>query len=140
GKYYGGLKNTAEPGQRQRLVEPPAEVERQVVLRDANVSDPRLYRTYLAVAAAKSPKEAAALDVLSTMLGDGPTSKLYQDLVIDKKIATSVSAWFDGDNLDSGTFGIYSAPLPGISMAELGAGIDTAVAEAKAGAFSDEDL
>ena len=49
--HFGKLQNTAEPGPRERLKEPTPEALRQVILRDAKVPDPRLYRDYLAVAA-----------------------------------------------------------------------------------------
>jgi len=139
--HYGGLKNTAEPGERKRLVEPKPEAAREVVLKDANVSDPQVMRSYLTVAASKAePGEAAALDVLSNILGGGPTSMLYRDLVIDKRLVSSAAAWYNGDSLDYGKFGVYATPLPESDPAAVDAAIDAVIERAKQGDFSEDQL
>ncbi|MGF7162346.1 zinc protease [Rhodoligotrophos appendicifer] len=140
-KYYGALENTATPGERVRVSEPPAEVARSLTLRDPNVSSPRLYRSYLAVASAKGePTEGPALDVLSNIMGGGTTSILYRDLVVGKRLASSASTWFDGDGLDYGTFGLAVTPLPKVTMDEIETEIETIIAQVKAGEFSDDQL
>jgi len=52
-------------------------------------------------------------DVIENLLSDGKTSRLYKSLVLDKKIATSISAWngFPGGRYDS-LFVISGAPRP----------------------------
>ncbi|WP_239025179.1 M16 family metallopeptidase [Rhodoligotrophos defluvii] len=139
--HYGGLKNTAHPGPRERLKEPEPQAQREVVLRDAKVANARIFRTYLAVAARHAEaNDAPALDVLGNLLGAGSTSLLYRDLVVDKKLATSASAWYDGDKLDYGTFGLYVEPLPEADQAAVDEAIDQVLTRVKTGDFSDQAL
>lgn len=42
-----------------------------------------------------------ALDLASVILADGKTSRLYKALVIDQRLASSVSAWVDSTSTDS---------------------------------------
>src|SRR5690606_16146299 len=66
--YYGTLKNTAEVGERKRLKEPRPEAAREVVLKDANVSDPQVIRSYLVEATGPAGLgESAALEVLANV-------------------------------------------------------------------------
>lgn len=56
-------------------------------------------------------KDTFALDVLSTILGGGRTSKLYQSLKAQKQIVNSVSA-YNSSMRDDGLFVVRSAFLP----------------------------
>ena len=67
-----------------------------------------MQRSYLAPSYATAEKgEAEALDVLAEVLGGGATSRLYKRLVVEKRLASYSGAWYTGDGLDSGTFGVY---------------------------------
>lgn len=58
-------------------------------------------------------KDYYALDVIEGMLGDGKTSRLYQTLVLDKKIASSIDAWngYPGNRYNA-LFIIAATPRP----------------------------
>ena len=72
-----------------------------------------------------------AISILSEVLGGGSQSRLYKTLTIDKKLAAYAGAWFSSDQLDSGTFGIYAAPNPGVDPASLETEINAALAEVR---------
>lgn len=50
---------------------------------------------------AKNQKDAYALDVLGTILGDGKTSRLYQELKDKKQLVTSIVSYHSSYKLDS---------------------------------------
>lgn len=49
----------------------------------------------------KNKKDAYALDVLATILGEGKTSRLYQELKDKKQIVTNISSYHSSYKLDS---------------------------------------
>ena len=53
------------------------------------------------------------------MLGGGNTSELYRRLVVERGIAATAGAWYGGDGLDYGEFGIYASPKAGIDIDQL---------------------
>ncbi|CAN5448945.1 pitrilysin family protein [soil metagenome] len=129
-KHYGVLKNTFELKPRVRAVEPEQIAARRVTLEDARVAAPSVQRGYLAPSYASGPhRETVSLDVLAEILGGGSTSRLYQKLVVEQKVASYAGAWYNGDNLDWGSFGVYAAPNPGGGIAAVEAALDVALAE-----------
>jgi zinc protease len=70
-----------------------------------------------------------ALDLLAEILGSGTQSRLYKSLVLEQKIAAYAAAWYSGDQLDSGTIGVYGAPNPGADLDKVEAAIDAVLAD-----------
>src|SRR5262244_613188 len=96
-KTYGKVARVAEVPPRVRPQEPIPVAVRQLTMADARVAQPSLQRSYLVPSAATAkPGEAEALDVLSHILGNGSTCRLYRVLVAEKNIATSAGAWYQG--------------------------------------------
>ncbi len=139
-KTYGQVAPRAEIGPRIRPQEPPPVAVRQVTLADPRVAQPSLQRSYLVPSATTSkPGEAEALDVLSQILGNGETSRLYRTLVVEQPVATSAGGWYQGAALDDSRFGIFASPLPGIGFERLEAAIDGVIAKvAEDGVTSEE--
>ena len=130
GKYYGVLKNTFTPVARQRTVEPDPIAERRVTMVDQRAASPTIQRSYLAPSyATANGREALALDLLADILGGGTQSRLYKGLVVEQKISAYAGAWYTGDQLDSGTFGVYGAPNPGVEVGQVEAAIDAILAD-----------
>ena len=71
--------------------------------------------------------------MLAQVLGGGSTSRLYRKLVIERGIASNAGAWFSGDGLDYGEFGIYASPKAG---GDIGA-LEKAVLEELAAALKE---
>ena len=112
-KYYGPIPRKAVP-ERVRPKEPPQRAARRVMLTNPRVSLPSWSRTYLAPSYGADEKGTGfALEVLAQVLGGGSTSRLYRKLVIERGIASNVGAWYSGDGLDYGEFGIYASPKAG---------------------------
>ncbi|MDQ2066253.1 pitrilysin family protein [Xinfangfangia sp. CPCC 101601] len=130
-KYYGPILPSPEIGPRLRPQEPPQLAERRLSYADERVSDPYIYRSYLAPE--RDPgaqKEAAALTILAELLGgDGQTSHLARALQFDSQTAVYSAAYYNGTAIDDTTFGLILVPAPGVSLDEAEAALDAAVAD-----------
>lgn len=98
---------------------PPAPAAVQLDLYDPNIHQPVFQMTYLAPANAKKKKDSLALQVLEEVMGGGPTTRLYDSLVVKQKKAVSVGLGYDGTALDYGTIGLYGTPAEGVSLETL---------------------
>jgi zinc protease len=138
-KIYGPIPRRDVP-ERVRLQEPPQYAARSVVLKSPVVQLPSWTRLYLAPSYTTDRQTALGLDLLSTIIGDGPTSRLYRSLVIDQRIANSVGTFANGVALDPTTFSIVAGPLPGGDPKALEAAIDEALAELLTNGVTQEEL
>jgi zinc protease len=129
-RHYGPLAPTADLPPRLRPGEPPQLAERRLTMADPRVAQPYVVRSYLAPERNSGAQDkAAALTVLAELLGgSGTTSVLARALTFDTQTAVYASAFYDGNTLDSGTFGLIVAPAPDVSLQQAEAAMDTAIA------------
>jgi zinc protease len=140
-KHYGALKNSFDPLPRKRTMEPVPIAARRVIMKDARAASPTVQRNYLAPSyATASGNEAEALDVLAEILGGGTQSRLYQKLVIERKLAAYAGAWYAGDALDYASFGVYGAPNPGFDLDKVEQAIDEVIADVVKNGVTQEEL
>lgn len=130
-KHYGPIAPTPGLASRMRPQEPPQLAERRLTMRDARVTEPFLLRSYLAPQRRSGDqKEAAALVYLAELLGgSGTTSLLARKLQFEDPKAVHAYAYYSGDALDSGVFGLGLMPLPGVSPDAAEAAMDAAIAD-----------
>jgi len=64
-------------------------------------------------------EDSYGLDVLSTILSGGKSSRLYKSLVYEKKLALNAGADYSGMYLDPFLFFLWGTPAPGKDVAEL---------------------
>ncbi len=118
-EYFGTIP-PGRPVERLTGWYPKLDSERRALAEDA-VELPRLYMQW------HSPgwyhPGDAEFDLLSTILGSGKTSRLYQTLVYDLQIAQDVRVSQASREL-SGVFGITATAAPGHDLAELERVID----------------
>ncbi len=113
---------------------------RRLELRDARARSLSLQR-YYATPSYKSAQgnEAEAIDTLSIVLGDGPTSRLYRQLVEEKNIAANAGASFSAVALDGGSLTVYAVAGDGVKQEALEQAIDELIAQfIKEGPTADE--
>ena len=86
---------------------------------------PQLIRYYRAPSYVSGPKGTAeAMEMLAAILGGGQTSRLYQSLVVDKKLASGAGAFYSGYSRGPASFGVYATPRDGVSFDTLETAMD----------------
>ncbi|MEA2831353.1 MAG: zinc protease [Bradyrhizobium sp.] len=131
----------AIPARRQRPQEPLPAASRTVTLSDPRVEQTGLRRYYLVPSAATAAAgESPALDVLAQLMGSGSNSYLYRALVIDRPLAVSAGAGYQGTALDPTQFMISVSPKPGVEFAQIEQVIDGVIADVGQNPVRAEDL
>ncbi|MEP2715993.1 pitrilysin family protein [Pseudophaeobacter sp.] len=140
--YYGVIPaNPDLPQTRDRSKEPPQNAERRVIYRDPRVAQPYVQRAYLAQERDAGAQEtAAALFLLSELLGGGTTSYLANALQFDQQVAVYTGAFYSGVSLDATSFDFLVVPAEGVSMEEAEAALDASVAKFMEEGVDDEQL
>jgi zinc protease len=129
-KHYGAIPANPDLPPRTRPPEPPQLAERRVMLRDARVSQPYVTRSYLAPERdSGDQQEAAALYLLSQVLGSGQTSVLNQRLQIEDKIAVQAGAWYSATSLDDTTLNFVVVPAAGVTLEQAESALDEVLLE-----------
>ncbi len=138
---YGKIAPRAQIGPRIRPQEPPQVSRRQVTLADPQVAQPSFQRSYLVPSAATAKAgESEAIEVLAHVLGNGTASRLYRTLVVDRALAVSTGAWYQGSALDSTRFGVYGTPKPNVSLTQIEDAIDEVLNEVLVNGVSEDEL
>jgi zinc protease len=131
----------AIPARRLRPQEPEPVAPRTVTLADPHVEQPSLKRYYLVPSAATAaPGESPALDVLAQLMGGGSNSYLYRALVVERPLAVSTSAGYQGTSLDATQFSISVAPKPGVEFSQIEPVIDSVISDVLQNPVRAEDL
>src|SRR4051794_21815891 len=135
-KYFGRIPARPKP-EPLTAVEPPQNAERKVVLREA--SQP-IYLEGYHRPDYRDPDDAV-YDVISDLLSNGRTSRLYRALVRDKKIAVQAAGFsgFPGVKYPH-LFAFYSIPVKGHNPAELRDAIHSEIERLKNEDVTDEEL
>jgi zinc protease len=111
--YFGDLAPGPAVTQLAPFAAPP--VEARLVLEDT-VELPRLYLSWHSPAIF-APGDAD-LDLAADVIGEGKSSRLYRNLVYERRIATDVAAVQQSREL-SGFFQVIATAAPGRTLAEL---------------------
>jgi zinc protease len=138
---YGKIERRTAIETRKRPQEPPPVAERSITMADPRAEQPSVRRNYLVPSfATAKPGTSEALEVLAHILGGGSNSRLYQALVVQKRIAVSAGAWYQGSALDQTKFGVYGAPQPNIALPQIAAEIDAVIEELIRNGVTAEEL
>jgi zinc protease len=141
-KFYGPIPaQPAIPARRIRPQEPVPAAPRTVTLSDPRVEQTNVRRYYLVPSSTTAAAgESAALDVLAQLMGNGSNSYLYRALVIDKPLAISAGAGYQGTSLDPTQFQISVSPRPGVEFLQVEQAIDAVIADLAQNPPRAEDL
>ena len=131
----------AIPARRLRPQEPEPAAPRTVTLSDPRVEQPSVKRYYLVPSAVTAAAgESAALDVLAQLMGGGSNSYLYRALVVDKPLAITAGAGYQGTSVDATQFSISVSPKPGVEFAQVEQAIDRVISDVGQNPVRTEDL
>ncbi|WP_306261584.1 pitrilysin family protein [Pararhizobium sp. IMCC21322] len=138
---YGTISRNGDALPRLRPVEPPMETARTVTLANEQVKQPSVRRSFLtpSYSTAEGP-EAAALSLLTEILGGGSTSRLYRELVLNGGPATAAGSWYQGQQLDSGRVSVYAVPNGSEKLEELIEKVQDIVENIKTGGVEQDEL
>ncbi len=113
-KYFGAIPKGTDIV-RQSFVETPITVTKKATYEDSNIQIPMIVLAYRTPS--MKTREARILDMVSTILSDGKSSRLYKKIVDDKKMALQIGA-FNYSQEDYGSYILYGLPQ-GANTAEM---------------------
>lgn len=119
-KYFKDIKRGGKPIPRPTVVEPPQKEEIRDVVFD-NIQLPAVIETYHMPA--QGTPDSYALNMLSTVLSGGQSSRMYKSLVDEQKKAYVVQA-FPFSSEDPGLYIALGLANVGVSVDELEEGMD----------------
>lgn len=135
-KYFGPIPRGANIA-RQSFDEIPITETRKAVYHDPNIQIPAIVTAYRTPAMTK--REAYILDMISSVLSSGKSSRLYKKIVDDKKMALQIGA-FNFSQEDHGLYIIYGLPLGSHSLNNLLKEIDEEVVKMQTELVSEKEL
>ena len=103
---------------------------------DTNIQIPAIFLAYRTPG--RNSRDARVLDVISTYLSQGKSSKLYKKLVDDQKMSLEVTA-FNMNNEDYSTYVILSLPLGETKLKNLITEIDEELTKIQKELISEKD-
>ncbi|BAJ00207.1 M16 family metallopeptidase [Shewanella violacea] len=117
-KYFAPIAAQAPPRE-VTTIEPVQKGERRTYIQKASVSTPNVMLAYHVPAT--SHEDYYALDLLSSVLSEGNSSRLYQSLV-EKQVAIEVETYLPM-TIDPNLFYVMGVANPGITAVELEKGM-----------------
>ncbi len=128
-KYYGNIE---KEGVSSILSFPKLKTQQKTEFKMnlPQINAERYVRTYIAPSYNFSKEDMYSLILFSKYLGEGETSVLYKDLVLNKKLALAVSSSYDYANRSYGEFSISAIPADGVEISELVKAMDEAIEKA----------
>jgi zinc protease len=140
-EHYGDIPRADVP-ERDRVQEPEQTAPRRVSLESAQVNQPSLTIRYLAPSYRTAEDESTpyALQVLSELLGSGPTSRLYRELVVNQELAVSAGSWYSPSRWDTTSLGLYVSPRPGTPLDKVEAALRAEIADVLDNGVSAEEV
>jgi predicted Zn-dependent peptidase len=134
--YFGSIPKKADI-KRQTFTEDPITQTINATYEDPNIQVPMI------VAAYRTPsmktRDARVLDMISTYLSDGKSSKLYKKIVDEKKMALQVGA-FGFNQEDYGAYILYGMPQGDTKTADILKEIDEEIVKLQTDLISEKDL
>ncbi len=121
-----------------RVVEPPQEGERRVVVKKREARLPFVFMGYLTPTHASA--DSFALDLLSTILSEGRSSRLYRRLVYEQRLALDAGGDYSFLARDPDLFTFYASVMPGKGVDEVEKALLAEVERLKTEPVTDEEL
>lgn len=110
-----------------------------VILESTEVKEPVLYFRYR-VPLFDHINEASAAHLAVDILGGGKSSKLYKDLVLDKDVAVSVSAYYNSLTFSDGYIDIQVIPKSGVNLGTVERELENSINNFMSTGITSEEL
>lgn len=128
-KYYGEIPKR-EVGKKAEFAILNKNSSTKMEMKLPQVNATRFAKGYIVPSLSQDKPMAYALAVLSKYLGEGETSKLYQELVVEEKLAVDVSTSYDMNSRSYGSFSISALLAPEVSAKEFAKELNKALLKA----------
>ncbi len=135
-QYFGSIKRGKEV-QKQTFVEKPITQTIRATYEDPNIQIPMVVATYRTPS--MKTRDARVLDLISSYLSDGKSSKLYKKIVDDKKMALQIDA-VGFSQEDYGMYILYGLPMEKYTSADLIKEIDEEIVKIQTELISEKDF
>ncbi len=137
-RHYGSIES-GPVTQRFPKLEPKHNTNITVTLDSYGVQEPELFFMY------KAPSKVTGenylkVSLIADILGGGMSSKLYEDLVLNKNLAVSVNAGYDEMVYGDSLMKITVLPKSGISIQEVENALNESIANFMSSGVSSEEL
>ncbi|GAB4337495.1 MAG: pitrilysin family protein [Flammeovirgaceae bacterium] len=123
-KWFGDIPQGNVP--KRNLPQEPEQTSARFLQIEANVPTSMIYKAYHTCQ--RNHPDYYATDLLSDLLGRSKSSRLFETLVKEKKIFSSISAYISG-SIDTGIFTISGKVNKGVSLEEADAEIVKVIEE-----------
>lgn len=135
-QYFGSIARGAEL-KKQTFVEAPITQPIKAAYEDPNIQIPMLVASYRTPS--MKTRDARVLDLISSYLSDGKSSKLYKKIVDEKKIALQIGA-FGFSQEDYGMYILYGLPMGTHTAEDLLKEIDSEITKLQTELISESDF
>jgi predicted Zn-dependent peptidase len=135
-KYFGAIPK-GTPVKRETFVEEPITQTIKASFEDANIQIPMLVTAYRTPS--MKTRDARVLDMISTILSDGKSSRLYKKIVDNKKMALQIGA-FSYNQEDYGTYIVYGLPQAPHTSEEIIKEVDEEIVRLQTELISEKEL
>ena len=135
-KYFGVIKRGADI-KRGTFAETPINQTIKATYEDPNIQIPMMIAAYRTPS--MKTRDARVLELISTYLSDGKSSKLYKKIVDDKKMALQVGA-VDFAQEDYGMYILYGLPMGENKMSDILKEIDEEIVALQTSLISERDF
>ena len=135
-KYFGSIPK-GEVLKKQTFVEEPITQTIKATYQDPNIQIPAIVISYRTPS--MKTRDARVLDLISSYLSDGKSSKLYKKIVDQKKMALQIGA-FGISQEDYGMYIIYGLPMGTFKLEDLQKEIDEEIVKIQTNLISEKDF
>lgn len=135
-EYFGPIPKGNLP-KRNKITEPERTQEKRVKEYDSNIQIPAILLSY--VTPEMTSKDSKVLSVISTILSNGKSSRMYKKMVDTKKKALQIFS-FSRDMEDYSVYNIGALPLGKVSLDELIKEMDEEIEKLQAELISDREF
>jgi zinc protease len=135
-KYFGDIPSQPSPP-KPDLTEPEHYGERRETIPDPLARLPMILMAFHAPPG--NTADNYALQVLANILSTGESSRLYQHLVKEKQLATSVDAQADA-RVGPSLFYLWAMPRPGVKVEDLEKAIEAEIAAVKKNGVTEAEM
>lgn len=134
-KYFGSIPK-GETLKKQNFNEEPIIQTINATYQDPNIQIPMLVASYRTPS--MKTRDARVLDMISSYLSDGKSSKLYKKIVDNKKMSLQIGA-VGFSQEDYGMYILYGLPMSSVTLTDLLKEIDEEIVKIQTNLISEKD-